>query len=215
MEKVKDARELLSSNPNAIEKTYADYANHMKALANTARKEYYRLQNDPKEKEKNKIDPKAKKIFAEEVESLNRKLEKAEKNAPRERQAQLMANSRINAALASDNEGKYDSAEERKKLRGQCLKQARIDVGASKDRVTFTDKEWEAVQNHAIGETKLNKLLQNANSEEYKARALPRESKISDAKKNVVKAYYQAGYTYEQIAAMTGVSQSSISGIVK
>jgi len=215
MEYVKDARQLLSSNPNAIEKTYADYANHMKALANTARKEYYRLQNDPKEKEKNKIDPKAKKIFAEEVESLNRKLEKAEKNAPRERQAQLMANSRINAALAADNEGKYDSAEERKKLRGQCLKQARIDVGASKDRVTFTDKEWEAVQNHAIGETKLNKLLQNANSEEYKARALPRESRISDAKKNVVKAYYQAGYTYEQIAAMTGVSQSSISGIVK
>ena len=215
MEKVKDARELLSSNPNAIEKSYADYANHMKKLANTARKEYYRLQNDPKEKEKNKIDPQAKKIFAEEVDSLNRKLEKAEKNAPRERQAQLLANSRINAALASDNEGRYESSEERKKLRGQCLKQARIDVGASKDRVTFTDKEWEAVQNHAIGETKLNRLLQNANSEEYKARALPRESKVSDAKRAVVKAYYDAGYTYEQIAAMTGVSQGSISGIVK
>lgn len=210
MEYYKDARQLLSDNPNEIEKTYADYANHMKAMANQARKEYKRLQIE----EKQKIDPVARKQYVSEVASLEAKLTEADKNRPRERMAQLLTNSRVNAALADDPE-KYDSAEEKKKLRGQVLKQARIDCGAQKQRVTFTDAEWEAIQKHAIGETKLMKLLDNADSEEYTARALPRESRISDSKKALVQAYYSAGYSYEQIAAMTGVSQGSISGIVK
>ena len=211
MDYYKDARQLLSDNPNEIERTYADYANHMKKLANDARKEYYRLEHDPKEKVR--IDPEAKKRYSEEVESLNNKLLRAQQNKPRERMAQLLANSRVNAALSEDPD-KYDSAEERKKLKATTLKQARIDCGAQKERVTFTDSEWEAIQKHAIGETKLKALLDNADSEEYTARALPRESKISDSKKAMVQAYYNAGYTYEQIAAMTGVSQGSISGIV-
>lgn len=210
MEYYKDARSLLSENPNEIEKTYADYANHMKAMANQARKEYARLQRE----EKQRIDPEARKRYSEEVASLEKKLTEANKNAPRERMAQLVTNSRINAALAEEPE-RYSSAEERKKLRGTILKQARIDCGAQKTRVTFTDKEWEAIQNHAIGETKLLKLLDNADSEEYTAKALPRESRISDSKKSLVVAYYKAGYTYEQIAAMTGVAQGSISSIVK
>lgn len=210
MEYYKDARSLLSDNPNEIEKTYADYANHMKSMANTARKEYSRLQRE----EKQRIDPVARKKYSEEVASLEEKLTIAKKNAPRERMAQLLTSQRVNAALAEDPE-KYESAEERKKLRSQVQKQARIDCGAQKQRVTFTDAEWEAIQNHAIGETKLLKLLENADSEEYSARALPRESKVSDSKKALVQAYYTAGYTYEQIAAMTGVSQGSISGIVK
>lgn len=212
MEYYKDARELLSDNPNEIERTYADYANHMKRLANDARKEYYRLEHDSNEKVR--IDPVAKKKYAAEVASLDQKLEEANKNRPRERMANLLTNSRLNAALA-ENPEKYDSAEERKKLRGQILKQARIDCGAQKQRVTFTDEEWEAIQAHAIGETKLKSLLENADSEEYTSRALPRESKISDAKRALVQSYYSAGYTYEQIAAMTGVNQGSISGIVK
>lgn len=214
MAEAKDARDLLSDNPNAIEKTYADYANHMKAMGNEARKEYYRLQNSTSERAKNKIDPVAKKEYAEEVESLNQKLINAKKNAQRERQAQLLCNSRINAALAEDPE-KYSSQEERQKLRGIMLKQARIDSGAQKDRVTFTDSEWEAIQHHAIGETKLMDLLNNADSAEYTARALPRDSRISPAKKSMIQAYYNAGYTYEQIAAMTNVPQGSISGIVE
>jgi hypothetical protein len=212
MEYFKDARSLLSDNPNEIERTYADYANHMKTMANAARKEYYRLEHDPKEKVR--IDPVAKKRYSAEVDSLENKLLEAKKNSPRERMANLLMNSRLNAAL-SDEPEKYESAEERKKLRGTLMKQARIDCGAQKQRVTFTDSEWEAIQNHAIGETKLKQLLDNADSEEYTARALPRESKISDAKKALVQSYYTAGYTYEQIAAMTGVTQGSISGIVK
>lgn len=213
MDVAKDARDLLSDNPGPIEKAYADYANHMKSIGNMARKEYARLQNSKTEKAKMKINPVAKKEYAEEVASLEKKLTEAKKNKPRERQAQLLANSRINAALGDDPE-KYSSAEERRKLRGTMLKQARIDCGAQKTRVTFTDNEWEAIQKHAIGETKLLELLNNADSAEYTARALPRESRISPAKKQLVQAYYNAGYTYEQIAAMASIPQGSISGIV-
>lgn len=209
MEYYKDARQLLSDNPNEIEKTYADYANHMKTLANQARKEYKRLQIE----EPQRIDPVARKQYAEEVRSLEDKLTEARKNKPRERMAQLLTSSRVNAALADDPE-KYSSLEEKKKLTGQILKQARIDCGAQKKRISFTDSEWEAIQKHAVGETKLLEMLDNSDSEEYTARALPRESKISTSKKALVQAYYSAGYTYEQIAAMTGVSQGSISGIV-
>lgn len=209
MDKAKDARELLSDNPNAIEKTYADYANHMKSLGNKARKEVARLQKE----EKVKIDPEARKRYSAEVESLNEKLVEAKKNAPRERQAQLLANSRINAALAEDSD-RYTTQEDRRKLRGSMLKQARIDCGAQKSRVKFTDDEWEAIQNHAIGETKLTELLNNADQAEYTSRSLPRNSRISDAKKAMAKAYYDAGYTYEQIAALTNIPQGSIGGIV-
>ena len=210
MEKVDNAYELLSDNPSAMEKTYADYANHMKAMANTARKEYVRVQNE----ESQKIDPEARKRYLSEVQSLEDKLTEAKKNKPRERMAQLLTNQRVNAAMAEDPE-RYSSAEERKKLRGIVQKQARIDCGAQKKRVTFTDSEWEAIQNHAIGETKLMELLDNANSEEYTARALPKTQKISSAKQDLVKAYYKAGYTYEQIAAMTGVAQGTISSLVR
>jgi DNA repair exonuclease SbcCD ATPase subunit len=213
MSDAKNAYELLSDNPNAIEKTYADYANHMKTMGNNARKEYMRLQTDKTEKAKQKIDPVARKEYAKEVGSLKEKLEEVQKNKPRERQAQLLANSRINAALSEDPE-RYSSAEERKKLNGIMIKQASIDCGAQKKRVTFTDSEWEAIQKHAIGETALLKLLENADSAEYASRALPRESKITPAKKSMIQAYYNAGYTYEQIAAMTGVSQGTIGGIV-
>ena len=206
----KDSRSLLSDNPGAIEKTYADYANHMKALANTARKEYSRIQREDKQK----IDPVAKKKYAAEVASLEEKLVVAKKNKPRERQAQLLCNSRINAALAEDPE-RYSSQEERKKLRGILLKQSRIDCGAQKTRVKFTDSEWEAIQAHAIGETKLMDLLNNSDSAEYSSRALPRDSRISSAKKSLIQTYYKAGYTYEQIAALTNVPQGSISGIVE
>ena len=209
MAEAKDSRSLLSDNPGAIEKTYADYANHMKNLANTARKEYSRLQREAKPK----IDPVAKKKYAEEVASLDAKLLEAKKNKPRERQAQLLCNSRINAALAEDPE-RYTSQEERKKLRGALLKQSRIDCGAQKSRVKFTDSEWDAIQAHAIGETKLLDLLNNSDSAEYSSRALPRNSRISAAKKSVIQAYYNAGYTYEQIAAIANVPIGSISGIV-
>lgn len=205
-----DARILLSSNPNEIEKTYADYANHMKSIANYARKESVMI-NPAKE---SKTDPVMAKEYSKEVQSLNDKLVKAKKNAPREREAQRLCTSRVNAAKDEHPE-LYQDYDSEKKLRDRMLKEARIDCNAQKDRITFTDSEWEAIENNAISPSKLTQILGNADAEEYKSKALPKTNRISDAKKARIKTLYSQGFSQEEIARMIdGVSTSSISNII-
>jgi RNA polymerase sigma-54 factor len=93
MAKADDASELLSKNPSKMELTYRDYANHMKNIANEARKAAVQIETSYP------LDPVAKKEYAAEVKSLNAKLVKAEKNSVRERQAQALATSRVNAEM--------------------------------------------------------------------------------------------------------------------
>lgn len=208
MANAQDASELLSKNPSKMELTYRDYANHMKNMANDARKAAVQIETSyPK-------DPKAVKEYQEEIKSLNAKLIKAEKNSVRERQAQALATSRINAELDA-NPGLYNDSDDRKKLRDRAQKQARYDCNAQKDRITFTEREWEAVENKAVSATTLAKLLRNSDSEEYTRLALPRTDTISPAKRSRIKALSSQGYSQEEIAKMVdGVSTSSVSNIL-
>jgi len=210
MQATDDARTLLSSNPNEIERTYADYANHMKAMANAARKESARI-NPAKE---SKADPAAAKEYADEVASLDAKLVRAKKNSSREREAQRLCTSRVNAAKDAHPE-MYQDYDTERKLRDRMLKEARIDCNAQKDRIRFTEKEWEAIEHYAISPTKLSSMLANADPDSYKSLALPHTNTISSAKKTRIRTLYQAGYSQEEIARMVdGVSTSSISNIV-
>lgn len=208
MAKADDAYELLSKNPSKMEITYADYANHMKNMANEARKAAVQIETSYP------LDPAAKKEYAAEVASLNAKLVKAEKNSVRERQAQSLATSRVNAEMDA-NPGMYSDSDDRKKLRDRALKQARYDCNAQKDRITFTEREWEAVEKKAVSATTLDKLLRNSDSNEYTRLALPHTNTISAAKKSRVKALAAQGYSQEEIAKMVdGVSTSSVSNIL-
>lgn len=208
MSYAQDATELLSKNPSKMELTYRDYANHMKTMANEARKAAVNLDAGYK------LDPVARKEYAEEVESLNAKLIRAKKNAVRERQAQSLATSRVNAEMDA-NPGMYNDADDRKKLHDRAMKQARYDCNAQKDRVKFTEKEWEAIEHHAVAATTLSDLLRNADKEEYTRLALPRTNKISSAKRSRIKALAAQGYSQEEIAKMVdGVSTSSVSNIL-
>ena len=208
MSNAKDARELLSKNPSKIEITYAEYANHMKSMANEARKAATRVDTGYSK------DPKAVKEYAAEVESLNKKLVNAKKNAIRERQAQTLATSRVNAEMDA-HPGLYDDANDRKKLRDRAIKQARYDCNAQKDRVTFTDSEWEAIEKKAVSPTTLTELLRNADSIEYTQKALPKSTGISSSKKARIKSLAAQGYSQEEISKMVdGVSTSSISNIL-
>ena len=208
MSNAKDASELLSNNPSKMELTYMEYANHMKTMANNARKQAVQIETSYP------LDPVAKKEYAAEVQSLNEKLIKAKKNNVRERQAQSLATSRVNAEMDA-NPGLYNDADDRKKLRDRAIKQARYDCNAQKDRDIFTEKEWEAVENKAVSATTLNELLRNADSAEYTRMALPRTNKISSAKKSRIKTLAAQGYSQEEIAKMVdGVSASSVSDII-
>ena len=206
----KDVR-TLSSGTNQ-ENAYADYANHMKSLANRARKEYLSTKNMERSKT-------AAETYKKEVDSLTAKLNIAQKNAPRERRAQAIANSTIKAKLQeypylSDKEYKKDLA----KMKKLALDDARFSVGASgKDtKISITDSEWEAIQAGAISHTKLTSILRYADTDAIKARALPKTTTtLSTAKINKMKSMKASGYTIAEIAQSLGVSSSTVSKYMK
>ena len=205
MAETKDAYSLVSKVKAPAELAYADYANYMKALANNARKEMVST-------ERLKYDPSAKKVYSDEVKSLNNKLDEALKNAPRERQAQSIANSVVNVKKKeAESKGNPLTKAEIKKISQQALSKARTSVGAKRKEIEITDKEWEAIQAGAITDNKLAQMLERTDIDKLRERAMPRQSKqLSDAKVAKLKAMSQSGYTNEQIATTLGVSTSTV-----
>ena len=85
----------------------------------------------------------AKAAYQDEVTSLLGKLHVAQMNAPRERQAQTIANSVVEAKKQANPD--MTKAEIRKAGQ-QALASARASVGAKRTPVVITDREWEAIQ---------------------------------------------------------------------
>jgi len=205
MMETEDARTLISKKNTRIENIYADYANQCKELANKARYEKVHTGNLEFKRD-------AAKEYAEEVASLDRKLNTALKNAPRERQAQIIANAEVQTKIENArNSGTEPTKADIRKWTSKAITPAREKTGAGKTRVTFTDREWEAIQKGAIPHTKLVKLLNNADEKDYKARSTPKESKVmSAAKVSKAKSLAKAGYTLDEIGEFLGVSASAV-----
>lgn len=200
MAETRDARTLSSGHP--VEEVYADYANKMKSLANQARKEMINTGKIP-------YSASAKEAYQSEVNSLSAKLNVALKNAPRERQAQVMANAAV-AAKKQDNPDM--SRGEIKKANQQALTAARNAVGAKRTTVQIEDREWEAIQAGAISENKLIQILNNTDIDTIRQRATPRTTtSLSTAKVNKISAMSSSGYTIAEIAEALGVSTSTVS----
>lgn len=203
MAEADDAYKLVSDMETPMEKAYADYANTMKAMANQARKEYAyntgRL----------KYNPSAAITYSQEVKDLDAKLNIALKNAPRERQAQTMANAAV-AAKKRDNPNLKPG--DIKKISQQELTKARLAVGAKKEYIKITDREWEAIQAGAISDNQLTKIIKNADIDVLRQRATPRTtSTLSSAKVNKIANMQRCGYSTAEIAKSVGVSPSTVS----
>ena len=195
------------SSGSRIENIYADYAIEMKQLANKARKSYLDTPNQ-------EYNPSARKAYAKEVESLNAKLAIAQKNAPRERQALIIANERYNAQLKANPEWQA-SNDKKKKLRGQAINDARQQVNAHKERINITPKEWEAIQAGAITNNKLMQILNNTDSDKFKELAMPHETRtIRTSQVSRMKAMAASGYSLREIADAIGVSPSTVSNYI-
>lgn len=195
------------SSGTTVENTYVDYIKKLRSLKNTAQKE---LLSTPSVKR----NPDAAKTYATQVSSLGSKLNTALLNAPRERQAQLLATNTYYKNLD------YDMTDDQKKrLKSQSLTAARAKTGASgkKSKITIEPKEWEAIQAGAISNDMLNKILNNADLDAVKQLALPRKSSgLSSAKLAKAKGLLANGYTYAEVAESLGVSASTIrNGIVQ
>ena len=204
MAEAKDARELISDLNTQQEQLYAEYANFCKQLANRARKEMISTGRIA-------YSASAAKAYEEEVKSLNSKLRISLLNAPRERQAQILATSEIKAKKAANPELK-DDKKAMKKLKQQALTRAREQVGAKRTLIDITDKEWEAIQSGAISDSKLTQILNNADIDAVRKRATPKALKSpSAAQIGRISAMKSSGYTISQIAEALGISTSTIS----
>lgn len=84
-----------------------------------------------------------------------------------------------------------DDKKEIKKISSVEMQRAREQVGAnsSKTKIVFSDREWEAVQKHAISDSLLTKFLNSSDSTEIVKRAMPKATaKLSSAKLSKAKA---------------------------
>lgn len=195
----KDAHSLSSGTP--IEKIYADHSNKLKSLANEARKSMVNTKSTP-------YSPSAKAAYAKEVGSLNSKLNLALRNAPLERQAQVLANATFAAKKRANPD--MDPAEI-KKIKAQALAEARTRTQAKKAHIQITDDEWAAIQAGAISTNKLSQILQNADLDQVKKLATPKsELLMTSSKTNRAKAMLASGYTQAEVADALGVSVTTL-----
>lgn len=205
---VDDAMDLVRDKNNPKEIAYANYANTLKRLANEARRESRSIKPTP-------VDPTAKKTYAKEVEDLNRKLRTAEMNNPRERQAQAIANQLVSEMYANNPDM---DAEHRKRAESVALSKGRAAVGAKKERIVITDREWEAIQAGAISTDKLRRIVNNSDLDVLKQRATPHSSKsgLTDVQLNRIKAMSSSGmYTQADIAKALGISTSAVTNALR
>ena len=200
MAETKDARTLSSGTPQ--EEAYAEYANKMKSLGNEARKAMVNTG-------KIEYSSSAKEIYQKEVDSLSAQLNVALKNAPRERQAQLMANAVV-AAKKQDNPDMTSS--EIKKVGQQALTASRASVGAKRTTIKVSDREWDAIQAGAISEHKLTQIINNVDIDDLRQRATPRTTKVlTTAKTDKIISMNNSGYSLSEIASSLGVSPTTVS----
>ncbi len=184
-----------------IEKVYANHSNRLKDLANEARREVVTTELTP-------YSPSAKKVYANEVASLNAALNIALKNAPLERQAQVVASAWVNQKKKANPD--MDGAD-LKKIKGQALTEARLRTGAKKTRIKMTDREWQAIQQGAISNHKLEQILNNTDMEELRKRATPRVNPVmSPIMTSRAKAMLNSGFTLSEVSDQLGIPLSTL-----
>lgn len=208
MREAKDAYELVSDpeKPHKKEVLYADYANAMKKLANEARLEYANTPTARKNIE-------ASKVYEKEVKELEDMVVALNKNAPRERVAQRRAS--INYYQKRKERDDLDK-DDLKKLRVQCLAEARAASGTEAMRPILTSKQWQAIENHAISGAKAEKIIKKMRTEDVLSYALPREGmELSAAKKSLIRAYGAQGKSIADIAEEMHISTSTVQKYLK
>lgn len=198
-----DANTLSSGTP--IEKVYADHSNKLKDLANKARKSAVNTKTTP-------YSPSAKAAYSNEVASLDAKLNIALKNAPLERQAQVLANAVVSQKRQSNPDME---SSEIKKIKAQALAEARSRTGAHKQRIDLSDSEWAAIQAGAISNNKLEQILNNSDLDKIKGLATPKSAVVmNNVKKLRAKAMLDAGYTTAEVADALGVSLTTLKNTI-
>ena len=210
MDFVEDAHELSSGTYK--EDLYAAHANRLKALANEARKE----ERSTGLLTQNKT---ARETYDDVVGrdgTLAKKIALAELEAPKERQAQAIATSIMDAKIKANPELKEkDYADKRKKLAAKALNDARdmVNGGEHKKRyrIQLTEREWEAIMAGAISDTQMKRVIRYSDKEELKKRATPRrDTGMKPSSKSRARLLLNAGWSPSAVAEELGVSWNTL-----
>ena len=200
----KDAHTLSSGTP--IEEVYANHSNRLKSLANTARKEILATKPIPQSKS-------AKAAYKNEVDLLTAKLRLAQRNAPLERQAQIIANATAQARIKARPGLDKDQI---KKIKQAELIRARVKTGAQKQTIDLTDQEWKAIQAGAINQTMMQEILRYADVDKVRQLATPRTHLLmSTSNTTRARAMLKAGRTQAEVAQALGVSLTTLKTALK
>lgn len=205
MAETSDAR-ILSSGQH-VEEIYAGFANNLKALANSARRESLGIVPTS-------YSPTARQTYSAEVARLTAALNAANKNAPLERQAQMIATSIVNRKR-QENPSLDTDRDALTKVRNQALAEARARTGAGKDRIVISEREWEAIQAGAISPTRLADILTNTNLDQVKQLATPRQTPLAQVNTGRARAMLAGGFTQAEVAAQLGISVSTLMEALK
>ena len=202
-----DARSLVSSGGGTkIEHIYADHSNKLKRMAERARLEALNAKPIPHSDS-------ARQAYSHEVASLEAKLNLALRNAPLERQAQVLANAVVSQKVKAHPDMEKVTL---KKIKSQALNEMRARVGAKKTRIEITKHEWDAIQAGAIRKTKLDQILTHADLDQVRQHATPRRPhKMTSAKISRARQLLAAGYTQAQVAKDLGVSLTTLKEGIK
>lgn len=213
MYETSDAMTLVSPARHPTELAYARYANALKSMANDARKAISDTVIEPR-------DPAAAKAYSTEVSQLKAALNTAMLNAPRERQAQIIANKRI-----AEKKAQYpyltqkEYKEDLKKIERQAIAGARAEVQANgkNTKIQITDGQWKAIQARAVSPSMLEQVLRYADSDRILELSRPKEArnKFSLAQVSRMKSMDASGFTLAEIAKAMGVSSSTVSRYLK
>jgi hypothetical protein len=184
-----------------MERQYADHSNALKKMANDARLAQINTPRAPYSRG-------AANTYKKEVDSLNASLNVALRNAPLERQAQLLANARVQAQLAAAPD---TDSKQRKRLESQALETARTRTGAKKQSIKITQEEWNAIQAGALHDTKVRAILDNADMDIVVKLATPRPSRLmSSADTRKAQRLLDQGVSRAEVAKALGVSVSTL-----
>lgn len=206
MYETEDAYELTSGgskkNPGTqIEGIYAEYANRMKSLGNTARKASLAVVDIP-------VSKSAKETYAKEVDHLRWQLNEAKKNSPVEAKAQALAQAKVRV---DKQENPTMTKGEESKLLDKALKKARKIVGAERKQIEINDREWEAIQAGAIPKTVLKDIFRFTDQDKLKERAMPKERKApTKATLATMRSMLDRGFTNKEVADRFGISTTTL-----